>query len=70
MTYLAETNIGWSFKKKLLPSLKLLAGVYFKDLNWKDQIILGAKNSILAALEYLLEQNSVGTLPQFGSCYA
>ena len=59
-----------SFQRKKTVDLKLitLASPYRLN-NLETKISSFVKNSILAALEHLLEQNSEGSLPKFRSSY-
>ena len=56
--------------EKKTVELKFITSVPPYRLNNLETRISGfAENSILAALEHLLERNSLGNLPQFRSCY-
>ena len=59
-----------SFQRKKTVDLKLITSAPTYMLNNLGTRIRGfEKNSILAALEDLMEQNSVKSLPQLGSSY-
>ena len=59
-----------SFQRKKTVELKFITSAPPYRLNdLKNRISGFTENSILAVLEHLLERNSVGSLPQFGSYY-
>ena len=59
-----------SFQRKKTVELKFMTSATpYRLNNLETRISSFAENSILTALEHLLEQNSVGSLAEFGGCY-